>query len=429
MDFDQEFIREPFIGGEKILKRRVVVTGVGVVSPIGIGKEEFWKAVLAGKCGVDFVTRFDASTYPCKYAAEVREFDAPTIFGPKLARRLSRGTQFAIVSTQNAIEDAKLDLQQEDPYRVGVCYGSSVGPVDIYERFGATFYERGIKRVNPIFEGLMNHNALIGGLTQIFKIYGYNLTISTACCAGNMAIAHGFHAISSGMAEVMIAGGADTPIFPLTYGLYAASNSMTSHNGDPKSVVFPYDRRRSGFVLGEGSGTLILEELTHAQKRGAKIYAEILGFGLTNDAEDSNLFSANIEGIVKAFQLAIVNSSIIAEDVDYICGAAHSSVILDRKESQAIKKAFGEHAYNLAVSSLKGAVGHSMAGGTAIQCVGACLALSEGILPPTINYELPDPELNLDYVPKYPRKKNIRIAMTDAFGLGGTNIVVVFKKF
>lgn len=429
MDSEQEFILSPFKGGEKILKRRVVVTGVGVVSPIGIGKEEFWKAILAGECGVDFVTRFDASTYPCKYAAEVKNFEPAEIFGPKLARRLSRGTQFAIVATQKALEDAKLNLQDEDTYRVGVCYGSSVGPVDIYERFGATFYERGIKRVNPIFEGLMNHNALIGGLTQIFKICGYNLTISTACCAGNMAVAHGYHAISSGMAEVIIAGGADTPIFPLTYGLYAASNSMTSHNGNPKTVVFPYDKRRSGFVLGEGAGTLILEELSHAQKREAKIYAEVLGFGLTNDADDSNLFSPDTGGIVKAFQLALKNSSINPEDVDYICGAAHSSVILDKKESQAIKMVFGNHSYNLAVSSLKGAVGHSMAGGTAIQCLGACLALYDGILPPTINYEVPDPELDLDYVPKYPRKKKIRIAMTDSFGLGGTNIVIVFKKF
>lgn len=333
------------------------------------------------------------------------------------------------MATQKAIEDAQINLQNEDPYRIGVCYGSSVGPVDIYEKFGSTFYERGIKRVNPIFEGLMNHNALIGGLAQFFKIRGYNLTISTACSAGNMAVAHGYYTISTGMSEIVIAGGADTPIFPLTYGLYAASNSMTSHNGDPKTVVFPYDKRRSGFVLGEGAGTLILEELEHAQKRGARIYAEILGFGLTNDADDSNLFSPDPTGIIKAFQLAFLNCSINAKDVDYICGAAHSSIILDKKETQAIKEAFGENCYNLSISSIKGAVGHSMAGGTAMQCIGACLSIFEGILPPTINYEVPDPELDLDYVPKKSRKRDIKIAMADSFGLGGTNIVIVFKKF
>jgi len=405
-----------------------VVTGVGVVSPIGIGKEAFWKALLAGKCGIGLVTHFDASSYPCKIAAEVNDFEATDFLSPKTARRLSRGTQFAIVSTQKALEDAQLDLSKEDPYQVGLCYGTSVGPIDIYEKFGATFYERGLKRVHPIFEGLMNHNAMVGGLAEVLDIRGYNLTVSTGCSAGNMAVANAYHAVSSGIADVLIAGGADTPIYPLTYGLYAASHVMAPNTGDPKKAVCPYDKRRAGFVLGEGAGTLILEEMEHAQRRGARIYAEILGFGLTNDAADSNLFSPEARDIIKAFQIALCHTSLRTEDVEYICGHAHSSIILDKKESQAIKKVFGDHSYKLAVSSIKGAVGQSMAGATAMQSIAACLAIHEGILPPTINYEVPDPELDLDYVPKQPRKKDIQIAMANSFGLGGTNVVIVFRK-
>lgn len=410
------------------LQRRVVVTGVGVVSPIGIGKDAFWRALISGTCGIGMVTHFDASSYPCKFAAEVNDFDATDFIPPKKARRLSRGTQFAIVSTQKAIEDAQIDLPKENPYRIGVCYGTSVGPIDIYEKFGATFYERGLKRVHPVFEGLMNHNAIVGGVAEAFDIRGFNLTVSTGCSAGNMAVANAYQAVSSGIADVLIAGGADTPIYPLTYGLYAASRVMAPNSGDPKKAVCPYDKRRAGYVLGEGAGTLILEEMEHAQRRNARIYAEILGFGLTNDAADSNIFSPEARDIIKAFQIALANTSLRTEDVEYICGHAHSSVILDKKESQAIKNVFGDHAYKLAVSSIKAAVGHSMAGATAMQGIATCLALHEGLLPPTINYEVPDPELDLDYVPKQARKKDIQIAIANSFGLGGSNVVVVYRK-
>ena len=410
------------------MKKRVVVTGVGVVSPIGIGKEAFWNGLISGSCGVDYVTHFDASTYPCRFAAEVKNFRSPDCIGPKAARRLSRGTQFAIASTERALVDAQLDLHKEDPYRIGLCHGTSVGPIDIYEKFGATFYERGLKRVAPLFEGLMNHNATVGGLAEVFDIRGYNVTVSTACCPGNMAVAHAYNAVSAGIADIIIAGGADTPIYPLTYGLYAAANVMAPNNEDPQKVLRPYDKRRVGYVLGEGAGTLILEEKEHALRREARIYAEILGFGLTNDAADLNIFSPEVSGIVKAFQIALAHASLRLEDVDYICGHAHSSVILDKKESQAIKNVFGDQGYKLAVSSIKGAVGHSMAGATAMQGISACLALHEGVLPPTINYEVPDPELDLDYVPKHARKKEIQIALVDSFGLGGTNVVVVYRK-
>jgi len=410
------------------LKKRVVVTGVGIVSPIGIGKEAFWPNLLKGKSGVGLVTHFDASSYPCKIAAEVNDFDSLDFFSPKSSRRFSRGTQFAIVATQKAVEDAQIDLKKEDPYRLGLSYGTALGPMDIYEKFGATFYERGLKRVNPSFLAIMNHNAMIGGLAQVFGIHGYNLAVAAGCSAGNVAVANGFFAISSGQAELLICGGVDTPIYPLTFGLYAASNSLASYNGDPTKAMCPYDKRRNGFVLGEGAGTLILEEIEHAQRRNARVYAEILGCSLTNDANNLAISSPETEHAIKAYHIALSQAELKAEDVDYICGHAHSSVMLDKKETDIVKKVFGDHAYRLAMSAIKAMVGHSMGGGTAMQSITASLALHEGMLPPTINYENPDPECDLDYVPNRYKRKDIRVAMVNSFGLGGTNVVIAFKK-
>jgi len=415
--------------GEKaIFKKRVVVTGLGVVSPIGIGKDAFWEALIAGKCGIGPVTHFDVSSYPCKFAATVNDFEGTDFFTPKDARRFSRGSQFAIVSTQKAFEDSQLDLSREDPYRVGLCYGTALGPMDIYEKFGATFYERGLKKVSPFFLGMMNHNAMIGAIADVFDIRGYNTAISAGCSSGNVAIANAYYVVSSGTADILVTGGVDTPIYPLTFGLYAASRSMTSHNGNPKKAMCPYDKRRAGFILGEGAGSLILEEMDHAQRRGAKIYAEILGCALTNDANGLGISSPETKDAIKAFQIALSQASLEPKAVDYICGHAHSSIMLDKKETWVIKQVFGDHASRMAVSTIKAMVGHSMAGGTAMQSIATCLALHEGILPPTINYEVPDPECDLDYVPNQSRRKNISTAMVDSFGLGGTNVVIVFKK-
>ena len=410
------------------MKRRVVVTGLGVVSSIGIGKDPFWKSLISGECGIGRITRFDASSYSCKYAGEVNDFDPTDYINPKTARRLSRGTQFAIVSTQKALEDARLDLAKEDPYRVGISYGTALGPMDIYEKFGAIFYERGLKRVHPTFLGLMNHNAMIGALAQAFGIHGYNMAVSAGCSSGSMAAANAYYVVSSGLAEVMVAGGTDAPIYPLTFGMYSASNAMSSLNSDPRRAMCPYDKRRAGFILGEGAGTLVLEEREYARKRGARIYAEILSCGLTNDANNMAISSPETRDNIKAFRIALAEASLEPEAVGYICGHAYSGVMLDKKESEVIKKVFGDHAYKLAVSSIKASMGDSMAGATAWQCIATCLALHEGLLPPTINYEEPDPELDLDYVPNRARRKDIQIAMANCFGLGGTNVVMAFGK-
>jgi len=406
----------------------VVVTGVGVVSPIGTGKNAFWDSLLNGRSGIGPITHFDASSYPCKIAAEVNDFQTTDFIDPKSARRMSRGSAFAIAAIRGAFEDSQLDPSKEDPYRLGLSYGTALGPMDIYEKFGATFYERGLKYVSPVLLGMMNHNAMIGAISEAFNIRGYNTAISAGCSSGNVAIANAYYVISRGGADILVTGGVDTPIYPLTFGLYAASQSLANHNGNPQKAMCPYDKRRSGFVLGEGAGALILEERDHAIKRQAKIYAEVVGCGLTNDANNLAISSPETRDSIKAFQIALAQASLNPEAVDYICGHAHSSVMMDKKETFIIKKVFGEHAFRLAVSTIKAMIGHSMGGGTALQSIAAILALHEGILPPTINYETPDPECDLDYVPNQPRRKNIQVAVANSFGLGGTNVVIVYGK-
>ena len=410
------------------MNRRVVVTGVGVVSPIGTGKNAFWDSLLNGRSGIGPITHFDASSYPCKIAAEVNDFQTTDFIDPKSARRMSRGSAFAIAAIRGAFEDSQLDPSKEDPYRLGLSYGTALGPMDIYEKFGATFYERGLKYVSPVFLGMMNHNAMIGAISEAFNIRGYNTAISAGCSSGNVAIANAYYAISGGGADILVTGGVDTPIYPLTFGLYAASQSLAKHNGNPQEAMCPYDKRRSGFVLGEGAGSLILEERDHAIKRQARIYAEVLGCGLTNDANNLAISSPETRDSIKAFQIALARASLHPEAVDYVCGHAHSSVMMDKKETLIIKNVFGEHAFRLAVSTIKAMIGHSMGGGTAMQSIAAILAIHEGILPPTINYETPDPECDLDYVPNRPRKKRIQVAVANSFGLGGTNVVIVYKK-
>jgi 3-oxoacyl-[acyl-carrier-protein] synthase II len=410
------------------LKRRVVVTGVGVVSPIGTGKDAFWDSLIAGRCGIGPVTRFDATSYPCKFAAEIKEFDPYKFISPKEAKHTSRGTQFSVASSQLAIEDAELNIHGEDTHNFGIVYGTAMGPMDIIEKFCSLFYERGLRKVNPFFLGMINKNSLVGALAKRFGIKGYHLSIAAGCSAGNVAVAQAYRTVADGHAEVILAGGADTPITPSIFGIYAASQALSSLNGAPEKSMCPYDKRRSGFILGEGAGTLVLESMEHALNRGARIYAEILSSSLTNDAEEPVVFSPDEREMIVAFNKSLEEAGISPSEVDYICSHAHSSVILDKKETKAIKEVFGNHAYRLKVSTIKGMIGHSMAGGTAMQSIAACLALQEGMLPPTINYEVQDPECDLDYVPNLAQKREIRTAMVDSFGLGGTNVTILYRK-
>jgi len=421
-----EFI---IMGEGKTLKGRVAVTGLGVISPVGIGKDAFWHGVLSGKSGIGPVTFFDASTYPCKIAAEVGSFDPTNFMSPKEARRSSRNTHLSIAATALAIEDSGLNIAKGNAHDIGIVYGTALGPMDIIEKFCVLFYERGLRRVNPFFLGMINKNATIGAIAKQFGIKGFHLSLAAGCGSGNVAVATAHKALLAGEAEVIIAGGVDTPISPSIFGLYSASQALASVNGNsPEKAMCPYDKRRSGFILGEGAGTLVLETMEHAVKRGARIYCEIISSAMTNDADDAIVFSPDATEMIRAYEIALKKAEIALDEVDYICAHAHSSVILDKKETEVIKKVFGQHAYHLAVSTIKAAVGHSMAGGTAMQSAAACLALKEGVLPPTINYEIPDPECDLDYIPNQARRKNIKIAFVDSFGLGGTNVVIGYRK-
>ncbi len=411
------------------MNRRVVVTGLGVVSPIGIGKEAFWNSLVAGKCGIGPVTEFDTSSYPCKYAATVKDFRPLEFFPPKTARHYSRGTQFSVVSSQLAVEDAGLNVEAENPNDFGVVYGTAMGPMDVIDRFCSLFYERGLKRVNPFFLGMINKNSIVGAIANWFGAKGYHLCVAAGCSAGNVAIAQAYLAIANGFADVIITGGVETPISPSIFALYASSDALSSLNGgDPTKSMCPYDKRRSGFILGEGSGSIILESWEHAKKRGANIYAEILSSALTNDGQDAFVFSPDEKEMTSAIKKALKDAEVSTDKVDYVCAHAHSSVILDKKETQAIKRVFGQYAYRLKVSTIKAMIGHSMAAGTAMQSITACLAIQRGVLPPTINYQVPDPECDLDYIPNEAQEKRIEIAMVDSFGLGGTNVVLLYRK-
>jgi 3-oxoacyl-[acyl-carrier-protein] synthase II len=275
---------------------------------------------------------------------------------------------------------------------------------------------------------MININAMVGELAKHFGVKGYNLSIASGCCSGNVAIATAYNTVAAGIADVMIAGGFDTPITPSIYALYTITQSLSTQNESPEKVMCPYDKRRSGFILGEGAGAVVLETLEHAERRGAPVYAEVLGAAMTNDGEESVTFSPKEKEMVAAFKIALAEAETSPSEVDYICSHAHSSVLLDEKETKVIKEVFGEHAYLLSVSTVKAMIGHSMAGGTAMQTITACLALQNGLLPPTINYEVPDPQCDLDYVANQARKKDIRVAMVDSFGLGGTNVAIVLRK-
>jgi 3-oxoacyl-[acyl-carrier-protein] synthase II len=410
------------------MKRRVVVTGVGVVSPIGIGKEAFWQSLLSAKCGIGSVTHFDASSYPCKFAAEVADFEPGSYFDPKDARRLSRGSQFAIVSTQQALADGQMKLSQEDPYRAGVVYGTALGPMDIYEKFGATFYERGLKKVNPFFLGMMNYNSMIGAIAYAFDIRGHNTAISAGCSSGNVGDCQRLLRCcgrSSRHRSNRRDGDSDIS-FDIRSLCRIALHDVTQGWCLKRNV--PVWSPAFGFCFGWRRRDIDSGGNGACPKTGAKIYAEILGFGLCNDAADSIVFSPEIRDSEQAFRIALQQSHLQSEETDYICAHAHSSVVLDKKETQVVKNVFRAHAYRIAMSTIKGLVGHSMAAGTAMQSITACLALERGILPPTANYEEPDPECDLDYVPNRARHKKIQVALVNSFGLGGTNIVIAFRK-
>ncbi|WP_075981440.1 beta-ketoacyl-ACP synthase II [Bacillus massilinigeriensis] len=409
-------------------KRRVVVTGIGAVTPLGNNADTTWENILAGKSGLGIVTRVNKDEYPAKVAAEVKDFNIEEYVERKDARKMDRFTHYAVAASLMAVKDSNLEINDENSHRVGVWIGSGIGGMETFEAQYETFQKRGYKRVSPFFVPMLIPDMATGQVSILLGARGFNSCTVTACATGTNSIGDAFKVIQRGDADAMITGGAEAPITKMAMAGFCA-NTALSLNPDPKTASRPFDKNRDGFVMGEGAGIVILEELEHAKARGAKIYAEIVGYGATGDAYHITAPAPEGEGGARAMKMAIDDAGLAPEEIDYINAHGTSTEYNDKYETMAIKTVFGNHAYKLAVSSTKSMTGHLLGAAGGVEAVFTVLALREGILPPTINLETPDPECDLDYVPNQARKQEIKAAMSNSLGFGGHNATIVFKKY
>lgn len=410
------------------MKHRVVVTGLGAITPIGMDLASFWSNVTSGKSGVSLVESFDVSDYPTKIAASIKDFNPEDYIDKREARRMDRFVQFAVAASMNALKDAELSIQEHtDPERVGVYVGSGIGGLTTWEEQHRVLLEKGPKRVSPFFIPMMIANMASGQISIQTGAKGPNSTAVTACATGTNAIGDSFKLIQRGDADVMIAGGAEATISPVGMAGFCALRAMSTRNDEPERASRPFDVDRDGFVMGEGAGILILESLEHAQKRGARIYGEIIGYGMSGDAH--HMTDPDPDGASRCMARAIKDAGIALEEVNYINAHGTSTPVGDISETTAIKKTFGDHAYKLAVSSTKSMTGHMLGAAGGVEAVIAGLSLYHGIIPPTINVDNQDPECDLDVVPNEARKADLRVVMSNSFGFGGHNATIVLKKF
>jgi 3-oxoacyl-[acyl-carrier-protein] synthase II len=407
--------------------RRVVVTGIGAISPVGNSAEESWKAVLEGKSGIGPLTRLDSELFPVKVAAEVKDFDIEEYISKKDARKMDRFTHYALASSIMAMKDANLQLEGDLALRTGVWIGSGIGGMETHEQQFLTFQEKGYRRVSPFFVPMMIPDMAAGQVSIYHGAKGINSCTVTACASGTNSIGDAFEVIRRGDADVMITGGAEAPITTMAVAGFCA-NTALSLNPDPATASRPFDKERDGFVIGEGAGILILEEYEHAVARGAKIYAELVGYGATGDAHHITAPAPGGEGGARAMQEAIEQSGVTPDKIDYINAHGTSTPYNDQFETIAAKTVFGEHAYKLAMSSTKSMTGHLLGAAGGLEAIFTVKALQEGILPPTMNFVNADPECDLDYVTEGARKVDITYAMSNSLGFGGHNASLVFKK-
>ncbi|MGB9664931.1 MAG: beta-ketoacyl-ACP synthase II [Ignavibacteria bacterium] len=412
------------------MKKRVVVTGIGAVTPIGLNVNEFWKNLIEGKSGAAFITRFDASNFDTKFACEVKNFDPLKYFDRKNAQRLDLFTQFALVSTEEALQNSQLKLDQIDKNRVGVVYGSGIGGMWTWEGiFNTIYYGGGHQRISPFFVPMMISDIAAGHIAIKYGFKGLNYATTSACATSAHAIAISAMHIERGDADVVIAGGSEASISPIGIAGFNSMKALSTRNDAPEKASRPFDKNRDGFVMGEGAATLILEDYEFAMKRGAPILAELVGIGLTADAYHITAPAPNGEGAVRSMKLCIEDAKIKPEDVDYINAHGTSTPYNDKSETDAIKTLFGEHAYKLIVSSTKSMTGHLLGAAGAIEAVVTVLTLMNDIIPPTINLEEPDPECDLNYAPNKAVERKVNYAISNAFGFGGHNVSLLFKKY
>jgi len=411
------------------MRQRIVVTGLGVIAPNGIGKDDYWASILGGKSGITRITGFDVSQYPTQIAGEVNGFDPIQYMSKDKPKFMSRFAQFALASSKMAIKDAGLDLSGEDRGRIGIASGTAVGGLQIAEEQCEIFHKKGVDGISSYSAMAMNANSGVGAIAVELRLAGPNITISTACSAGLNAIGYAFDIIWNGRADLMIAVGADAPLFPVTFDSFCAAQVLSRRNGDPRKASRPFDRFRDGYILSEGAGALILERMEHALKRGAKIYGEVAGYGITNDSYSMHKMEPTGKEVARTMKIALENAGLAPGDVNYINAHGSSSLIADKRETKAIKLAFGDYAYKIPVSSIKSMIGQPLAATGTIQFITAALAIENNCLPPTINYEEPDPDCDLDYVPNQARVHEVRAAMVNSFGQGGNNISAILKRF
>ncbi|NMM62102.1 beta-ketoacyl-ACP synthase II [Clostridium sp. P21] len=410
------------------MKRRVVVTGLGAITPVGNDANTFWNNIKGGVCGIDFIKCFDTENYKAKLAAEVKDFEPSEYLDRKESKRFDRFCQFAVVSAMEAVKDSKLDLESVEKERLGVVVGSGIGGIGTIEKEHSVLVEKGPNRITPLFIPMIISNMAAGNIAIKFGAKGPCSNIVTACATGTNCVGEAFGMIKSDLADVMIVGGTEACITPLSMAGFAAATTLTKST-DPKRASVPFDKERDGFVMGEGAGILILESLEHAQKRGAKIYAELVGYGFTCDAYHMTSPAPDGEGAARAMELAIKEAGIEKEEISYINAHGTSTKLNDKFETEAIKKVFGDYAKNVPVSSTKSMTGHLLGAAGAIEAIISVKALEEGIIPPTVGYEVKDEECDLDYVPNKARKAELKYVMSNSLGFGGHNAVILLKKW
>lgn len=411
------------------MSRRVVVTGMGCTSPVGNNVQETWESILAGRSGAAMITHFDASKHKTRFAAEVKGFDPVALFGAREARKMDRFTQFATAVAIEALEQSGLKIDDSNRDRVGAAIGTGIGGISTLLEQVEVMRERGPDRVSPFLVPMMISDSAPGMIAIRFGVRGPNMALATACASGNNVIGEAIEMIRRGAADVMIAGASEAAIVPVAMAGLNVMTALSTRNDDPQTASRPFDRDRDGFLMGEGAGVLILESLESAQARGAKILAEITGYGTTDDAYHISAPAENGAGAAISMKLALENARLGLTDIDYINAHGTSTPLNDKSETAAIKTVFGEQAYKIPVSSTKSMTGHLLGASGALEAVFCILAIREAILPPTINYRTPDPECDLDYIPNQPRKASPKHVMSNSFGFGGHNATLIFSRF
>ena len=409
--------------------RRVVITGMGAITPLGESVDEFWDSLVAGKSGVGPLTLADASEFPSKIAGEVTGFDPAQYIEPRQARRMARFSQMAVAAAGFALEESGVNLSSEDPGRLGVVMGNGVGGFPTTEDNARILVEKGGMKMSPHFISMILPNMASANVSRIYGLKGYTSTVITACAAGNQAIGEAAVAIQRGVADLMVAGGSEAGICQIGLGGFNVIRALSRHNEDPGGASRPFDAKRDGFVPAEGAAALVIESLEHALDRGANIKAEIVGYGVSSDAFHAVQPDEDGSGAARAIQWALEDAGLVASDIDYINAHGTSTPLNDHVETLAIKKALGDHAYKVPISSTKSMIGHALGGSGALEAVVCVKTLETGELHPTINYEFPDPDCDLDYIPNRSRKERVDTVLSNSFGFGGQNACVIFQRF